>query len=268
MSKITINIIKEENMEFIEQAKDLVSLNTDFKKTILENYAVLSLFISYLAYKTKYYSEKFCKNVFGADEYHFIEDKKTGTQAIIFKVDKIIYVSFRGTTISETRDLKTIINFDEDVLNPPNDLVPIISHRGFVNAIKRVAPVITKILNKHRDCALIYTGHSLGGALAMLLAAYKDPHEVIVFGSPKIFLQKNTVYKHVYQLDRFINIVNRFDIVTHLPFKLPCLPYHHQGESIKFTTTWRPFKAHSLNEYAKGVLEYGYVTPPSRINTP
>lgn len=70
---------------------------------------------------------------------------------------------------------------------------------GFYNAYKGVAPLVRSVVDKlralHRDAKLIVTGHSLGGAMAVLCALdLKELHGKIdylyTFGQPRVGNQK------------------------------------------------------------------------------
>ena len=94
-------------------------------------------------------------------------------------------------------------------------------HAGFWNAMLSVADQINSLVG---DLPVYVTGHSLGGALAIALAAYRALHHLpvaglVTFGAPRIAIGPHlgsllggipmTLYRHA------------ADPVPHLPLRLP-----------------------------------------------
>jgi len=105
-------------------------------------------------------------------------------------------------------------------------------HRGFRNDSVAVFQDVKPYLRKDMDIRV--TGHSLGAAIALLVAAYLDKEgytvtRMVNFGQPKV-----TADEPSKQLsDRVTRIVDDRDVVPMLPppgFAQP--PYRHVGEEI------------------------------------
>lgn len=99
-------------------------------------------------------------------------------------------------------------------------------HRGFLSNSYRLIPLIlTKINTKE---PLIFTGHSLGGATAILLAIILkewgyNVSQVITFGCPRIGTSIfNNIYNDLNILT--INYVHGKDIIPSLPFNFKPAP--------------------------------------------
>ena len=112
-------------------------------------------------------------------------------------------------------------------------------HLGFVRAWDRIREQVIEWLNSgSKEAPLVLTGHSLGGALALLaafdLAKERFPiRAVITFGAPRVGL---FWFRHVYNTLRcptqtLHSVTRRFthctDLVSRLP---PPLPYCHVGD--------------------------------------
>ncbi|MFC8828115.1 lipase family protein [Streptomyces sp. NPDC057137] len=144
------------------------------------------------------------------------------TQAYVMAGDRMIVAGFRGTEVLKIYDWLT------DVNTPP---VPGPGNKGFVHygfhqALQSVYPRIRDTIQELRTDgqSVWFTGHSLGGALAMLAGArwyFEEPRllpdGVYTFGQPRTcerFLAglHNKAFK-----DRCYRFVNNNDIVPHLP---------------------------------------------------
>lgn len=63
-------------------------------------------------------------------------------------------------------------------------------HRGFAREAARLAPELARHVARHPDARVTLAGHSLGGALAVLLArelAHRTPEAIYTFGAPRVF---------------------------------------------------------------------------------
>ena len=71
---------------------------------------------------------------------------------------------------------------------------------------------------------LYYTGHSMGGALAVLAASLRKPAAVYTFGSPKI---GNSAFVNSIKQQKIHRVVNSRDVVATVP---PIRGFEHAGE--------------------------------------
>ena len=136
-----------------------------------------------------------------------------GTQALLAKreMDKIAILAFRGTEKEDIRDIKTDLNarFYKDDNGAK-------IHTGFYKAFKGVEKDIREELKKLTDYSLYITGHSLGGALALIATREINSDNLAAcytFGSPKVGNSEfgDPIKAPIYR------VVNAVDIV-------PCLP--------------------------------------------
>jgi len=146
--------------------------------------------------------------------------------------DNVVVVAFRGTEFTSIADWKTdaYIRFFEDP-----DLGNL--HTGFHKAYEDVRNEVENVLRGSEGKAVWVTGHSLGGAMAVICAARIQQQglgspSIITFGQPRV--GDKTVAKW---LDRkFPNSYQRFvndnDIVARLPYSNWLFPYSDAGRFI------------------------------------
>jgi len=87
------------------------------------------------------------------------------TQGFVAWDSKIVLVSFRGTeSVGDWLSNLTLLSEDRNYGKV---------HRGFLNAFQVAQPILTGVLKKAdpKNKRVWLTGHSLGGALAMVAAA-------------------------------------------------------------------------------------------------
>jgi esterase/lipase len=142
----------------------------------------------------------------------------TDTQGFIASNSKQIVISIRGT--SSFQDWL----IDLDIMHAKNPFGPGYVHQGFLEAFNSIKDIIDDYYkNNGKDKEIIITGHSLGGAVATLIAAYlrsqKNCQKVMLytFGSPRVgnkdfAAQFSTGFSFPY-----FRIVNNNDIVTKIP---------------------------------------------------
>lgn len=143
--------------------------------------------------------------------------KKTTHDAIVLSNRNAILVAFRGT--DEGKDFRTNV----DVRRGPSSLGEV--HRGFMEAAASFWPDLHQhvLTTRNNDQALWFTGHSLGGALA-LLASVKAHFEdglpvscVYTFGQPQLAsleFRREFEERRPYPYYRF---VNHTDVVVDVP---------------------------------------------------
>jgi len=103
---------------------------------------------------------------------------------------------------------------------------------------------------------VIYTGHSMGGAMAILMGLYHKPDEIVTYGAPKVSGGEQ-------YLKHFSNVnVHRVaiitDFITLLPPFIPWfIPYQHLGNVVLLRGKLdlrHPMKVHSIRAYLKAIL--------------
>ena len=202
------------------------------------------LFFSMLAY----YSEAFVKKTLfslGAEKVDFYTIGSVQTYFVDFGHTCVI--AFRGTEASSVKDFSAIINFKKQVLNIGYKV-----HTGFFQSVEVVKDFLSEDLEErlNPEAKIIYTGHSLGGALATLFAIVKKPHEVTTFGSPRLFNHESVV--KLYDGVEINRVVTRHDFVRFLPFSI--LGYEHFGNEVRLPSRfcWRdlihPHRTHTYLE--------------------
>lgn len=141
-----------------------------------------------------------------------------GTEALLARLSKtedseegMLILAFRGTQPGIT-DVLTDVKADL-VTAPKQGRI----HRGFLEAFERVSDAIERALEKHAGPPVYITGHSLGGALAIVATRYLERNGTgacYTFGGPRVgddaFFEgiKTPVYR----------VVNAADGVARVPF--------------------------------------------------
>lgn len=94
------------------------------------------------------------------------------------------------------------------------------AHSGFLDAAFPVRAEIARIVDSQRGKAIWFTGHSLGGALAVIAAAeHPGTRGVVTFGMPRV---GNAAYAAFTQLGgRLFRVVHAEDPVAELPPRWP-----------------------------------------------
>ena len=132
---------------------------------------------------------------------------------------KLAVVAFRGTDKDDPTDLAD----DGNALKIPWERGGRV-HAGFAGALADVRPALEKAL-QNVPGRLLFTGHSLGAALATLLASIKTPDTLYTFGSP---LVGDADFVATLKDVKNFRYVDCCDIVTRIPPK--GLGYMHLGE--------------------------------------
>lgn len=107
-------------------------------------------------------------------------------------------------------------------------------HRGFVEALDQVWESVVVALKETASNAgsILYTGHSLGGALAILAAARRPPSALYTYGAPRV---GDTAFGLTLQQVPFHRLVNDRDLVPSLPPSVGPLQFEHAGQLLALT---------------------------------
>lgn len=150
------------------------------------------------------------------EDVHFLYDKDSSTQAFITHNDKIVLISVRGT-----QEMLADTGRDLDARQVPYEGKGQ-AHRGFHGGFLAVKPFVERYLEAFytAEHTIIVCGHSLGGAIALLLAEWlrclpAGPDVVLyTYGAPRAgdraFVQAAQALTHH-------RIVNHDDPIPALP---------------------------------------------------
>jgi triacylglycerol lipase len=254
----------------------------DFHLELAQRCALLSQ----AAYLDSNHTEFLCNanpEVFGSDDVNtFYSDPDTDTQVLVHLPSKFWnpIVAFRGT--SSWKDAHT----DLDLTPTPWRGVHV--HSGFLKSLTGLSgTVLSDEINKHAkfpsDPEVVFTGHSLGAALA-ILGAYMchttrifPVHSVHTFGCPRIGLEDFQIDYDMHLRARTHRYVNNNDIVTRVPprsmsYRHVCVSHYfdEEGHHRPGITDWDKFldrlkgrwkdlgelgtdgvKDHAMGEYVK-----------------
>ncbi|MEU5051301.1 lipase family protein [Streptomyces sp. NPDC021096] len=144
------------------------------------------------------------------------------TQAYTMASDRMVITAFRGTEPAQIRDWLS------DATTPPwpGPAKTGYVHYGFAQALESIFPTVKDTLEEFRTNgqSLWFTGHSLGGALAMLAGArlyLEDPRQladgIYTFGQPRTCDRLLAAAYDKGFKQRMVRFVNNNDIVPQMP---------------------------------------------------
>ena len=152
--------------------------------------------------------------------------------------------AFRGT--DEAKDVITDIRFLPWYTKELG-----YSAAGFVRTARHVYEAVEAHYQRTPHHPITLTGHSLGGAMALLVGAYMvrshmPLERIVTFGAPRV--GKLRILKHI-DVEMY---KNRRDIVTSQPFWLS-----HPRRNIRIGggKGWSPLKDHRMNEYIEALKQ-------------
>jgi hypothetical protein len=135
---------------------------------------------------------------------------------------KLAVVAFRGTDAADPTDLADDAKFLQ-IKWPKGGFV----HRGFAEALDHILPSLNAALDQVRG-RMLFAGHSLGAAMATLLASLRRPDFLYTIGSPRVGDDEFVSTLNGLNSRRFVNCC---DIVARIPPEsLDEIRYAHFGE--------------------------------------
>jgi len=137
----------------------------------------------------------------------------SGTQAFLAKreTDLMLVLAFRGTEVESPEDIVTDLNSKFYVDKSSSKI-----HAGFQQAFELVKQVIQDEIDRYKEYALYVTGHSLGGALALIATRYFNSDNLAAcytYGSPRVGNEEfgDSIKPPIYR------VVNAYDPVPFSP---------------------------------------------------
>jgi Lipase (class 3) len=148
-----------------------------------------------------------------------IDDPATNSQAFCtISANGTPYIAFRGTQADKAEDIFSDMRFWV-VRWEGAGLV----HRGFLRAYVAIRQEIEDWLSQQQNKACVVTGHSLGAALATLMAAQQEQAELVIFGSPRV---GTAALSEMFTGKLVRRYVDCADIASRVP---PPIAYQHIG---------------------------------------
>lgn len=143
---------------------------------------------------------------------------ESGTQAFLAGDELRAFLVFRGTETGDWQDLHTNSQAWPVDWEPGGQV-----HSGFAEAFQWVAEALAGSLAAEAGRRLVFTGHSLGSALATLAASRWPPAALYTYGSPRVGDRRFRALFHAIPVERAIHCC---DLVCQVP---PSGVYKHVG---------------------------------------
>lgn len=131
--------------------------------------------------------------------------------------DKLYMMAFRGTL--SDRNWLTNLNYAQKKYKDK-----FFVHRGYLSLLESMNPALRELVDAYpQGATVLLTGHSLGGALAMLVATELKEWRpdlrlfLVLFGSPRIGCPELAKYIEGPCTEDSVNVQNSEDSVCHLP---------------------------------------------------
>ena len=150
-----------------------------------------------------------------------------GTQAFSCRKHKSteIFITFRGTEPKQITDILA----DAKAWRKPAREKGLV-HFGFAQALDKVYDKIVHWIDEQKldDATITCTGHSLGAALATIMASRLAANELYTFGSPRVG-NRDFVKEMKKDGVKHYRFVNNNDVVTRIPFPIR---FRHSGKLV------------------------------------
>ena len=176
-----------------------------------------------LAYENKDDVEETVTQVWRLNSCEFVD--ADGTQCFFATTKDAVIVSFRGT--EELGDWLANLN----LLSTTRPYGTV--HRGFLGAFQVVEKKLEALMAPYKGRPVVITGHSLGGALALIAAAeWHGKHDIFLVhtcGQPAVGKRNFQEFIEEQYGDNYFRFVNNDDVVPMVP---PF--YRHAGRLIHF----------------------------------
>jgi hypothetical protein len=138
--------------------------------------------------------------------------ERAGTQAYAFEIGANRVLAFRGTEPTRIEDWQTDANLSKLVLGEGGFV-----HEGFAEALDLIWEPTKKWLDQAGGKQVWVTGHSLGGALALIAGARIGGVNVYTYGQPRVGDQIFAMQAEAKLGTGYCRFVHNRDIVAKVP---------------------------------------------------
>lgn len=223
--------------------EDLETRNID--EEIQKEYFLIMMFFSELAY----FKSDTIKETFSDFKYKNLKIyEKNDVQAYLIEFKNFVIVSFRGTLAYNWYQIRADLKYWK------KKFMGIRAHSGFVDVLNNISDELEADLRKIENKKIIFTGHSMGAALATLMSLKVKPNDICLFATPKVAGGKK--FRKAFDGCKCYRINHKWDWVRLLPpFFLGF--YQHICPAITLSTKEykTPKEAHNLTEYVRLIME-------------
>ncbi len=176
---------------------------------------------------------------------HAIVFEADDLRSFIAVFEDVVIVSFKG--VDHSYDMSSLFRFWKTRYKG------VYLHSGFVKRFKKIyALMYERIGVLDNEKKLLYTGHSLGGAMSMMLTLNHKPDVICTFGSPRVGGGYN--FSEKYKDVEIFRVHAKCDWITYLPpsFGKP-LKYEHLGNEVLSNCEMNPYDTHKISTYMKSM---------------
>jgi hypothetical protein len=216
--------------------------DSSIDKEIRNDFLLISLYFAQLAYFSPTYISTQLSSMGAIANSVY---SKQGVQAFFAEFDTFAVISFKGREVDKWKELKADIRAWKTKYKGFN------VHCGFSETLEKVSNrLLLDLAEVTPGKRLLYTGHSLGGALAIIMALLYQPSDICTFGSPRAVnaSEVNDILKDV-NITR-VHATN--DYVCNVPPEF--MGYKHLGESLCINGLIHSWESHRLRTYLQGVV--------------
>jgi pimeloyl-ACP methyl ester carboxylesterase len=229
---------------FIRETSETFTIGEQIHK----RYHLTTLYLAHLAY---FNEDHIRASLAELEVRRFKMYNRKGTQGYFAEFDDLVVIAFRGTQQEEKRDWKISFDFLR------RKFFGVMVHSGYAKAIIGLRDEIEKDLEGTDGKRLIYVGHSMGGALATLLALAHKPTDICTFGSPRLASGKQV--RKLLEGINYQRVVSKYDPVRLVPLRIPLIQdYQHYGlrRVVDCDWDWKDWKKpHLLSTYLTALLK-------------
>jgi len=216
--------------------------DSSIDEELRDDFLLISLYFAQLAYFSPSYIQTQLEKmgVITSSIYN-----KSGVQAVFAEFDTFAVVSFKGREVDKWKEIKA------DLQAWKTSYQGFKVHYGFADTLNKVSKrLLIDLEETAPGKRVLYTGHSLGGALAVLMSLVRRPSDMCTFGAPRA-VDANEVGEFLKDV-RITRVYAKNDFVCRMPPEF--IGYKHIGDALCLEGLSSKWDSHKLSTYLAGVV--------------